>query len=125
MYALSAESIRSELAATGLTSPGSVSPGHVSPGLSSQELAVSRDLLVGIAPFLIGLVIVAMLIGAVVLGIRVKKREPPAPRPEEQPRAPERDHPPGVVHEHPESHELPQDGVRRTPHHLGGQGPDT
>ncbi|GAA3488090.1 hypothetical protein GCM10018987_21730 [Streptomyces cremeus] len=104
MYAHSTESIQTELAGTGL--------------------AVSRDLMVGIAPFVIGLVIVGVLIGAVVLGIRVKKREPATPRPEEQPRAPERDHPPGVVHEHPEPHELPQDGVRRTAHHLGGPGPN-
>ncbi|MFD3515894.1 DUF6479 family protein [Streptomyces sp. NPDC058657] len=86
------------------------------------ELAASRDLLVGIAPFLVGLVLVGILIGAVWLGIRVKKREPAAPRPEEQPRAPERDHPPGEVQEVRESQALPQDGVRRTPHQLGGHG---
>jgi hypothetical protein len=90
--------------------------------LAGTELAASRDLMVGIAPFLIGLVVVAILIGAVWLGIRVKKREPAAPRPEEQPRAPQRDHPPGEVQEVREPDEMPQDGVRRTPHQLGGQG---
>jgi hypothetical protein len=89
---------------------------------TEMELAASRDLLVGIAPFVIGLALVAVLIGAVWLGIRVKKREPAAPRPEEQPRAPERDHPPGEVQEIREPDELPQDGVRRTPHQLRGHG---
>ncbi|MFF0744179.1 DUF6479 family protein [Streptomyces sp. NPDC004111] len=89
---------------------------------AQTELAASRDLLVGIAPFAIGLVLVAVLIAAVWLGIRIKKREPPAPLPEEQPRAPERDHPPGEIQEHREPAELPRDGVRRTPHQLGGHG---
>ncbi|MFI5803756.1 DUF6479 family protein [Streptomyces sp. NPDC051561] len=89
---------------------------------AEMELAASRDLMVGIAPFLIGLALVAILIGAVWLGIRVKNREPAAPRPEEQPRAPERDHPPGEIRETREPDEVPQDGVRRTPHQLGGPG---
>ncbi|MFJ6696322.1 DUF6479 family protein [Streptomyces sp. NPDC091272] len=88
----------------------------------ASSLAASRDLMVGIAPFVIGLALVAVLIGAVWLGIRVKKREPAPPRPEEQPRAPKRDHPPGEVQEVREPAEVPQDGVRRTPHQLGGYG---
>lgn len=87
------------------------------------ELAASRDLMVGIAPFAVGVVVVAVLIGAVWLGMRVKKREPAPPRPEEQPRAPERNHPPGEVLGHPEPHVLPQDGTRRTPQQLGHRGP--
>ncbi|GHH39612.1 DUF6479 family protein [Streptomyces candidus] len=90
--------------------------------LAGTELAANRDLMVGIAPFLVGLAVVAILIGAVWLGIRVKKREPAAPRPEEQPRAPQRDHPPGEMQEVREPNEVPQDGVRRTPHQLGGNG---
>ncbi|MGW7412562.1 DUF6479 family protein [Streptomyces sp. NPDC054863] len=88
----------------------------------ASPLAASRDLMVGIAPFVIGLAVVAVLMGGVWLGIRVKKREPAPPRPEEQPRAPERNHPPGEMRENRETAELPQDGVRRTPHQLGGYG---
>ncbi|WEV27396.1 DUF6479 family protein [Streptomyces sp. 71268] len=44
------------------------------------ELAVKRDHLVGIAPFVAGLAVVAVLILAVVYGLRRRDREPPPPQ---------------------------------------------
>ncbi|MEV6110522.1 DUF6479 family protein [Streptomyces sp. NPDC051940] len=48
-----------------------------------------NDLLVGIGPFVMGLIVVGMLIGAVWLGMRIRDNEPPPPTPEEQPKLPE------------------------------------
>ncbi|MFI2027310.1 DUF6479 family protein [Streptomyces buecherae] len=44
------------------------------------ELAIKRDHLVGIAPFVAGLAVVAVLILAVVYGLRRRDREPPPPQ---------------------------------------------
>ncbi|GHE45822.1 hypothetical protein GCM10018785_14370 [Streptomyces longispororuber] len=75
----------------------------------------------GLAPFLIGLVVAVALTWAVWLGIRVRRREPARPRPEEQPRLPEG----GPVHEvreRREPDEVPRSDERLTPHQLKGQG---
>ncbi|MFE0678732.1 DUF6479 family protein [Streptomyces sp. NPDC058867] len=42
----------------------------------------------GVIPLLVGIVVVALLIGMVQLGIRKRRRRPPPPRPEEQPHRP-------------------------------------
>ncbi len=75
----------------------------------------------GIGLMIAGLVVVALLIGAFVLGARIRRREPPAPRPEEQPRVPEE----GPVHEDRENRELdevPRSKDRLTPHELRAHG---
>ncbi|MEU6992261.1 DUF6479 family protein [Streptomyces sp. NPDC046465] len=75
----------------------------------------------GLVPFLVGLGIVALLVWAVWLGIRVRRREPRTPRPEEQPRLPP-EGPVGDVVEHREPKEVPRDGGRLTPRQVKGAG---
>ncbi|MDJ1134366.1 DUF6479 family protein [Streptomyces iconiensis] len=82
---------------------------------TALEQAVERDHLVGIFPLVVGLVVVGVLIAAVWLGIRVRRREPPVPPPEEQPKLPD-EGPVDEIMENREPDELPQDGVRRLPH---------
>ena len=68
-----------------------------------------------------GVVVVAVLIGAFWLGVRVKRREPPRPTPAEQPRPPEG----GAVREvreNREPDEVPQSDQRLTPHQMPGHG---
>ncbi|MET9827805.1 DUF6479 family protein [Streptomyces sp. NPDC006385] len=75
----------------------------------------------GIGLLVAGLVVVALLIGAFVLGVRVRRREPPPPRPEEQPRLPEE----GPVHEireNREPDEVPRSDHRLTPHEMPAHG---
>ncbi|WMX46390.1 DUF6479 family protein [Streptomyces roseicoloratus] len=68
----------------------------------------------GLAQVLGGLIVVAVLIGAFVLGIRVKNKELPPPEPEEQPHRPETERPPGEVSEYRRPAEMPQtDGEHR------------
>ncbi|MGP4003271.1 DUF6479 family protein [Streptomyces sp. 8N706] len=105
----------------------------------SMDIA-QRDYLVGIAPLVVGIIVVLLLIGAVWLGYRVRSREPDPPQ-EPQPRggawetaqehlsgrAPE-DHGPGHqdlarpltdVSEHREPQDVPHDGVRHMPYEFG------
>lgn len=106
------------------------------------ELAVKRDHLVGIAPFVAGLAVAAVLILAVVYGLRRRDREPPPPQ-EPQPRsgawetseehrtgqAPP-DHGPGhqeseeigYVREYREPDEVPRDGRRMMPYEFKDHG---
>ncbi|MGA4838203.1 DUF6479 family protein [Streptomyces sp. G45] len=93
---------------------------HV-PTTSDGSLLADSVPLGGLAPFLIGLVIAAALTWAVWLGIRVRRREPPRPRPEEQPRLPDGG-PVREVREAREPEEVPQDGTPLTPYQLKGQG---
>jgi len=86
-----------------------------------METAATRDLAVGIAPLIAGLVIVVGLIWAIRLGIRVRRREPAPPRPEEQPHLPEGG-PVREVQENREPDEMPNDGTRLTPHELKAHG---
>ncbi|OAH16336.1 DUF6479 family protein [Streptomyces jeddahensis] len=84
-------------------------------------IAATNPVLSGIAPFLVGVVIVAVLIAAVWLGIRVRNRESAPPRPEEQPRPPAS----GPVREASESREpdeVPRGDTRLTPHESPGFG---
>jgi hypothetical protein len=77
----------------------------------------ARDLLVGIGPFVAGILIVALLIGAVRLGIRRRATEPPPPSPDEQPQAPpERAHIEEIREADDEA--FPADGRRLMPYEL-------
>ncbi|BCL32606.1 DUF6479 family protein [Streptomyces aurantiacus] len=91
-----------------------------------RDGAIPHEVVAGSAPFvlgplLVGLVVTAMLIGAVWWGMRVRAREPGPPRPEEQPRLPDG----GAVHEVQEMREpdeMPHDGRVLTPHELRSLG---
>jgi hypothetical protein len=83
------------------------------------DIAAERSVMGGIAPFLAGLVVVGMLVGALWLGARVRAREPRRPRPEEQPRVPEG----GPVREervNREPDEIPRSDLRLTPYEVHG-----
>jgi hypothetical protein len=75
-----------------------------------------------IGPIVAGVVVVALLIGAVWKGYQIRRREPAPPRPEEQPRMPEG----GPVREEQqvrEPHEVPRDDEHRlTPHEMPAHG---
>ncbi|MCX4910915.1 DUF6479 family protein [Streptomyces sp. NBC_00878] len=83
------------------------------------DLAVPNEIVAGSAPFVVGLLITAMLIVAVWWGMRVRAREPGPPRPEDQPHLPAG----GAVHEISEMREpdeMPHNGRVLTPHELHG-----
>jgi hypothetical protein len=86
---------------------------------ATQQLAAPSGLL-SLGMFLVGVVLVAMLAGSFWLGARIKLREPPRPRPEEQPQLP----PDGPVHEVREIREpdevprMPEGGRPLTPYEL-------
>ncbi|KAA6210986.1 DUF6479 family protein [Streptomyces filamentosus] len=68
----------------------------------------------GLAQVVGGLVVVAVLIGAFALGIRVSRRELPPPDPETQPHRPVTDRHPGEVSEYRRPSEVPHtDGEHR------------
>ncbi|MER5436221.1 DUF6479 family protein [Streptomyces sp. NPDC002588] len=67
---------------------------------ASEQLAAASGLL-SLVLFVVGIAVVAMLAGGFWLGARVKMRESPRPRPEEQPHLP----PGGPVHEIRENRE--------------------
>ncbi|MGW3288773.1 DUF6479 family protein [Streptomyces sp. NPDC001002] len=71
----------------------------------------------GIGLVAVGVVVVALLLGAFWAGARARRRQSPPPRPDEQPRMPEGG-PVREEREHRESDEVPQDGRRRTPHEM-------
>ncbi|MFK8906157.1 DUF6479 family protein [Streptomyces sp. YS-3] len=87
--------------------------------LRNTELAAGRDLAVGVAPFVVGVLLVALLIALVWRGQR--RRRARVPRQEEQPRLPESG-PVGEVVERREPDEVPHDGDRLKPHGLHGFG---
>ncbi|MEU6625144.1 DUF6479 family protein [Streptomyces litmocidini] len=78
----------------------------------------------GLAQVLGGLVVVVVLIGAFVLGIRLKNKELPPPPPESQPHRPETDRLPGEVAEYRKPAEMPHtDGENRLmPYNLKSSG---
>ncbi|MER5967244.1 DUF6479 family protein [Streptomyces sp. NPDC002057] len=78
----------------------------------------------GLAQVLGGLIVVALLIGAFVLGIRVMNRELPPPDPESQPHRPDTDQLPGEVSEYRKPSEVPRtDGEHRLmPYNLNNSG---
>ncbi|WP_369141843.1 DUF6479 family protein [Streptomyces sp. R44] len=82
----------------------------------------------GLAQILGGLIVVAVLIGAFVFGIRVKNKELPPPDPESQPHRPDTGRLPGEVSEYRKPSEIPHtDGEHRLmPYNLKSSGePDT
>ncbi|HEY8978696.1 MAG TPA: DUF6479 family protein [Streptomyces sp.] len=86
---------------------------------ASVVLAAPSGLL-SLGMFVVGVALVAMLLGAFWLGNRIKMREPPCPRPDEQPHLP----PEGAVHEILENREpeevpkVPKGGHALTPYEL-------
>jgi hypothetical protein len=89
---------------------------------SWMDIAAGRGAL-GIGLIVAGVVVVAVLIGAFWLGVRIKRRELPPPTPDEQPRLPE-DGPVREVREQREPHEVPKGRHRMTPHEIPGHGND-
>lgn len=81
-----------------------------------MEIAAGRGAL-GVGLFVAGIVIVALLIGAFWLGARIRRREPPPPTPDEQPRLPA-DGPVREVRENREPDEIPRSDTRLTPHEM-------
>lgn len=75
---------------------------------------------IGVAAFVVGLVVVIVLIGAFWWGARLRARQTAPPRPSEQPHRPAR--PTRAEGSVPPSDEFPDDGQRLTPHQLGGHG---
>ncbi|MET9760920.1 DUF6479 family protein [Streptomyces sp. NPDC006372] len=88
-----------------------------------MEMAAGRGAL-GIGLAVAGVVVVVLLLGAFVLGIRVKRRELPTPRPDEQPRLPDGG-PVRETSERRESEEVPRSQDRLTPHELKRHGSRT
>ncbi|MFI6035851.1 DUF6479 family protein [Streptomyces sp. NPDC051315] len=86
---------------------------------ASMQLAASSGLL-SLGMFVVGIALVALLAGSFWMGARIKLREPPRPRPEEQPHLP----PDGPVHEVQENREpdevphTPKGGRPLTPYEL-------
>ncbi|MEU6375925.1 DUF6479 family protein [Streptomyces sp. NPDC046909] len=79
-----------------------------------MDVAAGRGAL-GIGLLVAGLVVVAMLIGAFWMGARIRRREPPPPTPEEQPRLPEGG-PVREIRENREPDEVPRGDRRVLPH---------
>ncbi|MER6708167.1 DUF6479 family protein [Streptomyces fumanus] len=78
----------------------------------------------GVGLVVAAVVVVALLIGAFAVGIRVKRREAPPPRPEEQPHLPEGG-PVRETREVREPEEVPRSDERMRPHELKRQGSRT
>ncbi|MEU5434353.1 DUF6479 family protein [Streptomyces sp. NPDC020719] len=88
------------------------------------QLAVNHGLVIGAAPFAIGVALVTLLVGAVWWGRRRQARAPGPPPPGEQPRVPGSG-PVGEVLERREPAEVPRGQGHLTPHQLpnfGNQG---
>jgi hypothetical protein len=78
-------------------------------------LAANRDYLVGIVPFVIGLVVVLGLIAAVIIGMRLRDRGDMRSS-ESGPQGP--DNPVEYERERRKSYDTERDGRRRLPHEL-------
>ncbi|MGW6739186.1 DUF6479 family protein [Streptomyces sp. NPDC055025] len=91
--------------------------------ISSQPLfplSASSPVLGGIAPLIIGIAIVAVLVGMIPWAIRRRGTQPPPPRPEEQPVQPA--HRTHIDHNREsEGDSFPGDGSRLTPHELAAR----
>ncbi|GAA2943319.1 DUF6479 family protein [Streptomyces enissocaesilis] len=82
----------------------------------------ASDLVIGIAPFIAGLAVVAALTAAVWWGIRIRSREPAPPTPEEQPhRPPDAELPEDMEYREPDE-VTPAEGRRLLPHELRNSG---
>ncbi|WP_416981148.1 DUF6479 family protein [Streptomyces sp. T028] len=74
--------------------------------IATEQLAATSGL-ISLVLFLVAVVVVGLMAGSFWLGARIKERESPRPRPEEQPHLP----PDGAVHEireNRESQEVPR-----------------
>ncbi|MFE6280926.1 DUF6479 family protein [Streptomyces sp. NPDC057877] len=87
---------------------------------AAMQLAEPHGVL-ALGPLLIGVVVVAMLIGAFLYGIRVRRSEPPPPRPEEQPHLPDGG-PVREVQEMREPSDMPNGGGVTLPHDMPASG---
>lgn len=89
---------------------------------SLSVLAASRDLLVGIAPLIAGIVVVAGLIAAVAYGIRIRARGDQRPSSEggKGPMAPQE-----YETRHRVPDEVPRDGERRMPYEFNDYDSDS
>ncbi|MFI1469303.1 DUF6479 family protein [Streptomyces wuyuanensis] len=93
----------------------------MNPLIVSQDFlvteAASNPALVGIGPFIAGIVIVAVLVGVIPWAIRRRRTQPRRPLPSEQPERPAR-----RTHieqnREPGGDTFPDDGSRLTPHQL-------
>ncbi|MFJ5774057.1 DUF6479 family protein [Streptomyces sp. NPDC093094] len=86
---------------------------------ASMQLAEPSGLL-SLGMFAVGIVVVAVLAGSFWLGVRIRSRELPRPRPDEQPHLPP-DGPVREIRENREPDEVPQidkDGRPLTPYEL-------
>ncbi|MFD0141490.1 MULTISPECIES: DUF6479 family protein [unclassified Streptomyces] len=94
------------------------------PHLLGEQVIAAGVWQSGLAQVLGGLVVVAVLIGAFMLGIRIKNRELPPPDPESQPHRPASDQLPGEVSEYRKASEVPlNDGEHRLmPYNLNSSG---
>ncbi|MFJ4686805.1 DUF6479 family protein [Streptomyces sp. NPDC091377] len=92
---------------------------HTTAAFTSMNLAEPSGLL-ALGPLAVGVAVVAVLVGAFLFGIRLRRREPPRPRPEEQPRPPEGG-PVREVRENRVPDEVPHGDRPLTPHQLGNQ----
>jgi len=89
-----------------------------------HDLAVARTGVATLGAFVGGLVIAGALIWAVRVGIRIRRRESPPPRPEEQPKLPASG-PVQETREMREPDEVPRaadESERLTPHELHASG---
>jgi hypothetical protein len=110
--------------------------------LGQTQPAVIQDHLVGIAPLVVGIVVVGLLIAAVTLGFRRREKDPRPDREHPQPRAgawqTRQEHDRGAPADHGPGHQegqrhdyesqrrepdpIPRDGMRHLPHALKGFG---
>ncbi|GGM08086.1 hypothetical protein GCM10010129_59980 [Streptomyces fumigatiscleroticus] len=86
-----------------------------------MDLAAGRGAL-GIGLVVAAVVVVALLIGAFAFGIRIKRRELPPPRPDEQPHLPDGG-PVRETMENREPDEMPRSEQRLLPHEVHGNMP--
>ncbi|MEU1043116.1 DUF6479 family protein [Streptomyces sp. NPDC005551] len=89
--------------------------------VNDMAASANRGLVAGFAPLVIGLAVVALLGGAMWMGSRVRREEPPRPRADEQPRPPVSG-PVFEVYENREPDEVPRSSQRLTPYQLAAHG---
>ncbi|MEU6484565.1 DUF6479 family protein [Streptomyces sp. NPDC046887] len=80
-----------------------------------------RDHLVGIGPLVAGILLVGFLVGGFLVGRRIRQKESPAPRPEEQPHRPDDAGIPGETEGHRRPAELEEREDRLMPYEVKTQ----
>ncbi|MFJ9722688.1 DUF6479 family protein [Streptomyces sp. NPDC101209] len=89
--------------------------------MNSASMDIAASSASGLGIIAAGLVVVALLLGAFLMGSRIRRREPGPPSPQEQPRLPDGG-PVREVREVREPDEVPRSDQRLTPHELPGHG---